>query len=161
MLKCNVEVMKEIKRLEEERVALIKYEDASYYVMFQSNEEPLLSDYEFEKIQCQLEWYDKEIRRLRVLLAHSNVTTFVEGFDMTISEALFYLEQLKYMSSRLQSMSRRKELERHSSRDGRVEYTKLSYSPSVALEKYNKIREIIPKLQMAIDRTNLTNMIEC
>ena len=119
------------------------------------------NDYEYAKIQAKLESIDAEIRRLRGLLAYSNVTTIVEGFNMTISEALCYLQQLKAMEPRLSKMSSKKELTRTGSYDGGIEYCKLNYSPSDVLIDYEKVKEIIPRLQMAIDRTNLTNMIDC
>lgn len=58
------------------------------------NEEPLLPDYDYHETNESLKWFDDEIRRLKGLLAYSNATTVVEGFDMDINEALIYLAQL-------------------------------------------------------------------
>jgi len=161
MKKCNTEIMKDIKQLELERNELLDYERDNYYVEYTQGEKIISSDYDYKKVQMKLEAYDTELRRLRGLLAYSNVTTIVDGFDMTISEALFYLNQLKYMENRLRQMVNKKELTRKVVYDGKIEYKMLNFKPSDALEDYTKVKEMIPKLQMAIDRTNLTNMIEC
>ena len=161
MKKCNTEIMKDIKQLEIERVQLIEYEKQNYSVSYVQGEDIIPTDYEYAKVQAKLENIDSELRRLRRLLAYSNVTTIVEDFNMTISESLFYLQQLKSMETRLLQMSSRKKLTRRTGYEGQVEYSKLNYNPSVVLINYQKVKETIPKLQMAIDRTNLTNMIEC
>lgn len=162
MKKCNTEIMKEIKKLEEYKIALLNNERSSCTVTYALDEEPLESDYNFDLIDEKIEWYDNEIRRLKGLLAHSNVTTIVEGFNMTISEALIYLAQLKQKENRYDFLLSKKKLTRTSGYGDRmVEFTKILYDQDKIYDECAKLKEIIAQLQMAIDRTNLTNMIDC
>lgn len=69
--------------------------------------------YKCEKTNKKIDVIDKEILRLKSIFANSNVTTIVEGFDMSINEALVYLAQLNErlrrfsMLANIQSLRRR------------------------------------------------------
>jgi len=161
MKKCNTEIMKEIKILEEKKLNLLKTERSSKTVSYLLNEEPMKSSYDYNEFTRLIDECDVEIRRLKSLLAYSNVTTIVEGFDMTISDALVYLAQLNEKARRLDELLLLKPLSRTSSYDSLPEFTKICYDQDVVRAEYERIRNLIPRLQMAIDRTNLNNMIEC
>ena len=166
MKKCNTQIMKEIKKLQEEKIKLLEKDRTTQYVTYATEEELLDVSYDYEKMSNNLDWYDNEIRRLKVLLANSNNTTIVEGFDMNLNEALIYLAQLKLKEKRLNNMSNREQFYRgHCSIFGKstdcVEYTKALYDVEKASNDLKEIKDTIIALQMAIDRTNLSNMIEC
>ena len=104
---------------------------------------------------------DQEIRRLKTILANVNATVIVEGFDMTINEALIYLAQLNEDLKRLNNLITINPLSRRSSYDGVPEFTKITFNREEVKNDYETVRNLIPKLQMAIDRTNLTHFTEC
>ena len=104
MKKCNTQIMKEIKKLQEEKIKLLEKDRTTQYVTYATEEELIDVSYDYEKMSNNLDWYDNEIRRLKVLLANSNNTTIVEGFDMNLNEALIYLAQLKLKEKRLNNM---------------------------------------------------------
>lgn len=96
-------------------------------------------------------------------MAYSNVTTIVEGFDMNINEALIYLAQLKQKESHYNFLMGKNKISRSTSGFGNanIEFTKILYDQDVVREELKKVTDTIMMLQMAIDRTNLTNMIDC
>lgn len=77
MKKCNTQIMKEIKTLEEYRAKWIGIERANCTVSYLQGEEPVLPDYDYETTRANVDYLDNEIRRLKGLLAYSNVTTIV------------------------------------------------------------------------------------
>ena len=162
MKKCNTQIMKELKKLEENRTSWLSFEKNNCTVTYCANEEPIIPDYSYDEVSKQIEWFDTEIRRLKGLLAYSNVTTIVEGFDMTINDALIYLAQLKAKQTRLDSLNAKNKLSRSTVGYGdAIQYTKILYDQEPIAKELAEVTETIMLLQMAIDRTNLTNMIEC
>lgn len=154
--------MKELKELQalinfvqekEDRTATVTYGDA--------DKEEIKSEYSYENTRSEIAKLQKEERRIKSLLAISNATTFVEGFAMTIAEALVYLAQLSGNKARLTRLASREKIWRESNYRGLPEYTKALYDIKKAQADLAVINREIAKLQMAIDRTNLTNMIDC
>ena len=163
MKKCNTQIMKEIKKLEEYRTKWINVERANCTVSYLQDEEPVLPDYDYETTRVNIDHLDNEIRRLKGLLAYSNVTTIVDGFDMNINDALIYLAQLKQKEAHFNFLMNKNKIDRSTTGFGSavIQFTKILYDQDVVREELNKVTETIMQLQMAIDRTNLTNMIEC
>ena len=80
--------------------------------------------------------YDDRIRKLKGLLAYANATTIVEGFDMTINEALIYLAQLNARVRRYDYLISFQKLTRKTvGIDGKIEYTKILYDQEDAGRK--------------------------
>lgn len=162
MKKCNTEIMKDIKKLEEVKETLIKEENENCVVTFLQKETPIDTGYKYDETNDKIEKIDKEILRLKSILANANVTTKVEGFDMSISEALVYLAQLNERLRRLSMLVNIQPLRRRTiSYDSVPEFTKICFDRDKVLKDYEETRNLIPRLQMAIDRTNLNNMIDC
>ena len=162
MKKCYTEIMKEIKRLEEEKNSWVIHERNNCRVSYITDEEPIMPNYDYAETSEALLEYDNEIRKLKGLLAYANATTIVEGFDMTIHEALVYLVQLNERVKRYNYLIGFQELTRKTvGIDGKIEYTKIIYDQKDASRKYEDAKTEVIKLQMAIDRTNLTSYIDC
>ena len=163
MKKCNTQIMKEIKKLEEYRTKWINVERANCTVSYLQDEEPVLPDYDYETTRVNIDHLDNEIRRLKGLLAYSNVTTIVDGFDMNINDALIYLAQLKQKEAHFNFLMNKNKIDRSTTGFGSavIQFTKILYDQDVVREELNIVTETIMQLQMAIDRTNLTNMIDC
>ncbi|MDD7457028.1 MAG: hypothetical protein PUK83_01145 [Clostridia bacterium] len=161
MKKCNTEIMKIIKALDEEKSALIVMEQQNSKVIYSTGEKKLNGDYDFDAVTKRIDEIDDEILKLKGKLSLSNATTAVEEFSMTISEALVYLAELQNKKDRYVYLSSSPKKRRLSvNREGVVEYEETLYDPKLCLDKAKEISEMISRLQMAIDRTNLNNMIE-
>lgn len=161
MKKCHTEIMKEIKKLEEVKETLLNEESDNCIVTYLQKETPINTGYDYNLTNIKIDECDKEILRLKSLLTKANVETEVEGFEMTISEALVYLAQLNEKLKRLSYLVNLKPLKRSTGYDSVPEFTKIVFDREKVLNDYEEVRNLIPKLQMAIDRTNLNHMIEC
>lgn len=161
MKKCHTEIMKEIKKLEEVKETLLNEESDNCIVTYLQKETPINTGYDYNLTNIKIDECDKEILRLKSLLTKANVETKVEGFEMTISEALVYLAQLNEKLKRLSYLVNLKPLKRSTGYDSVPEFTKIVFDREKVLNDYEEVRNLIPKLQMAIDRTNLNHMIEC
>ena len=82
---------------------------------------------------------------------------------MNINEALIYLAQLKQKESHYSFLMNKNKITRSTSGfgNGNIEFTKILYDQDVVRKELKEVTDTIMMLQMAIDRTNLTNMIEC
>lgn len=162
MKKCNTELMKEIKNLTAKKDELLSYEERESLSTYSENEKIIPSTYSYEEVNEKINKIDSEIRHIKQLLAYANATVIVEGFDMTIAEALVYLAQAQYKLQRLATLKNRAPLTRQATnyRNATVEYTKTNYDVAKAQKDYDETYDLIQKLQIAIDRTNLNNVIE-
>ena len=163
MKMTHTEAMKEIKKLEDEKRRLLQDEKATCTVTYTENEKPIDTGYNHEETNRAITDYDFKIRHLKALLAKSNATTVVKGFDMTVAEALIYLAQLTQQLQRFQELSLRQPLVREGAtyRNASYEFTKALYDVKEAKRQYQECFDLISKLQMAIDLTNLTTTIDC
>ncbi len=163
MKMTHTEAMKEIKKLEDQKSALLQEENDTCTVTYTENETPIDTKYDYTKFTAELDSIDTRIRQLKGALAKSNATTIVKGFDMSISEALVYLAQLNNHLSRFKKLAEKQPLVRNSAlyRNASYELTKTLYDVSVAKKEYQNCFDTISKLQMAIDLTNLTTEIDC
>lgn len=163
MKKCNTEIMKDIKNLTLKKTELLNYEQRESLTTYSENEKQIVSDYNYVEVSKKIDEIDNTIRHLKQLLSYANSTVVVEGFNMTIAEALVYLAQLHSKMKRLEQLKNRAPLTRESPnyRSATVEYTKTNYDVELVQKEYDELLETIQKLQMAIDRTNLNNMIDC
>ena len=161
MKKCNTELMKEIKILEEKKNDILNLEQEECKITYLDGEKKMSSLYSYDGVRKEVDDIDSKIRRYKSLLAYSNATTKVEEFDMTIGECLIYLASLNSKKTYLTSFASKKQKSRISSTyNNKVEYTELLYDVNKVKQELEDLQRLIAKLQMAIDRTNLTNLIE-
>jgi len=163
MKKCNTELMKELKELQNQIEFAQQREDRTCVIRYGDNDKnEVVSDYDYDATRNNLAELQKEERRLKGLLAYSNATTKVEGFDMTIAEALVYLAQMSQNKARLTRLAGREKISRDiTGRFGYPEYTRALYDIKKAQADLADVNRKIASLQMAIDRINLSNMIDC
>ncbi|MBP5446156.1 MAG: hypothetical protein J6Y28_08300 [Acholeplasmatales bacterium] len=160
MLKCNTEIMKDLKQIYEEKNEILQKESSECMVSYISEEDKILTDYNYSEVRQKIDDLNKKEIYLRGLLAKSNATTIVPEFNMTIGDCLVYLAQLNEVSKRLSVLSCKRKKTRTLQYLKQVEYTEILYDVDKAKEDYEKTKQEIVKLQMAIDRVNLTNLIE-
>jgi hypothetical protein len=160
MKMCNAEIMKKIKLLEQTKAELLVEEMRVHQVTYQNEKDRFDYGYSFTKTRETVAETDAEIRKLKSLLNLSNATTIVPEFSMLLGECLVYLAQLNNELNIVISMARKQDKTTNSTYGGVVEYTVLNYDKSECQEKMTWLKETIAQLQIAIDRTNLTNMID-
>ncbi len=161
MKKCNTELMKEIKILEEKKNDILTLEEEECKITYLEGEKKMCSNYSYDVVRNEIDEIDNEIRKYKSLLAVSNATIIVPEFNMTIGECLIYLASLNSKKSLLASFASKKQITRISSTyNTKVEYTELLYDVDKVKKELEDLQRLIAKLQMAIDRTNLTNLIE-
>ena len=157
---CNAELMKKVKLLEQAKNDVLAEERRIHQVTYQTEKDKFDNGYNFAATRKKVDDIDAEIRKYKRLLNHSNATTMVEEFDMTLGECLVYMAQLNRQVYTLDELSKKEPMTRRSTVNGVIEYTALNYDKAECQAKLQWVQETISKLQVAIDRTNLTNMIE-
>lgn len=161
MKKCNTELMKEIKKLEERKNELLKFEREQCKVTYINQESKIDNNYDYESINNEIDSIDLEIRKIKKHLAYSNATTIVPEYNMTIGECIIFLAQLNNKKTKLQTMANAVKINRISSTyNSKVEYEEILYDIDKVKADFNKVVDDINQLQMAIDRCNLCNLIE-
>ncbi len=160
MKMCNSEAMKAIKELEEKKSNIIYTEDYRSKVSYKEGEEKVLTKYDYAATRKAVAEIDERIRKIKHALAVCNCTAVVDDFDMTIGEALVYLAQLNAEYKQLDDLSQNDKLSRRITANGVLEYTECLYDPEEATRDCEALHSKICKLQVAIDRANLTNYIE-
>ena len=169
MKKCNAELMKELKIIQEElsekKSKVINESVVRYY----ENEEEPDKSFNYEEITKQIkDLYEKE-QNIKKLLAYSNATTKLINYsdDITIGEGLVMLAELNSYLSAINMLKRNNQIIKkveHAKFEGdkdRVLVTEYLYDLKKVESEIKATKEKIHALQVAIDRTNLCNMIEC
>lgn len=157
---CNAEVIKKIKDLEEQKQEILSDEHKNCTTTYQTETDMIDTGYDFEKTRKAVENLNKEIMRLKHALNISNATIIVEEFNLTIGECLVYMAQLNNEKTVLERMCRNRSKSRTTLYNGTVEYTVTNYDVESCKSKLNDVKEAVRKVQLAIDRVNLNNMIE-
>ena len=157
---CNTEIMKRIKFLEQQKYDIKSEERRICKVTYISEEDKIDDGYSFSETTETIRNIDNEIRNLRHLLSYSNVTTIIEEFGMSLGECLVYMAQLNNEKGRLETLAQKEPKSRYSTSNGIIEYTELNYDVEKCKKELTTVLETISRLQIIVDRTNLTNMID-
>ncbi len=99
----------------------------------------------------------KEELDIKKVLNEFNQRTLIDGYNLTISEGLVKLGQLKSEVTVLTSITRKGKYIQDSYREG---IRKATYDDKVVKDELRKAQHELSALQVAIDRTNLTVEIE-
>lgn len=157
---CNMQAMKMVKELEARKDTLIHNEDSRCTVSYKEGEAKVVPDYDYGKTRAEIRALDDRIRAVRFALAKANVEAKVDGFGITIGEALVLLAQMQNERAQIESLTGRQQVSRRITANGVLEYTECVYSIDKAVEDLEALRVRIGELQIAIDRANLVHMIE-
>ena len=157
---CNTEAMKIIKDLEEEKRLVIYDEDKLSVISYTQGEGKPIGAYDYRKTRQQISDIDGKIRAIRFALAKANCTVVVEEFGVTIAEALVMLAQWRKEYEQLDTLTDNVQCEREVLESGVIEYRETLYDVKTVQQDQKTLNHQIGRLQMAIDRANLTNLIE-
>lgn len=157
---CNSEAMKKIRELEEKKRLIVRAEETRSRVSYREGEEMRKTRYDYAAARREIGEIDGEIRRIKHALAKANCETVLDGFGFTLGEALVCLAQYNAEYARLSELSSYEKLSRRITANGVLEYTECLYDPEEAERDQEKLYAEICRLQVAIDRANLTNLVE-
>ena len=153
---------KMIKNLEEDKEYWLDYESNARFYVAANNEEPVIPEYDFEKVSKTLAEIDEKILKLKHALNLHNATSEVQVGDelMTIDMILVRMAQLNRRKSTLDVM--RKALPKtrvESSGYGKnavPEYRYINFDQDAVKAEYEAISNEILALQLALDTHNQT-----
>lgn len=157
---CNSEAMKAIKELEEKKRNIIYVENHRSRVAYKEGEKRCNTNYDYAETRKAIAEIDGKIRSIKHALAVCNCTAVVDDFGITIGEALVYLAQLNAEYDQLDDLSDHNKISRTITYNGVIEYTECLYDPDEVIKEMEDLHKKICKLQVAIDRANLTNFID-
>lgn len=156
---CHMEAMKEIRLLEEEKAILLEKECERFRVSYKEGESKVDTGYSYQSTREKVAALDLRIREIKSALAKANCTCRLEGFDVSIGEALVMLAQWNAEYGRL-SMLSAQQLSRRITPNGILEYTECLFDVEEVARERNALKQRIGALQIAIDRANLLSEIE-
>lgn len=156
------EANKKIKRLREEKAALVRKEalSSTFRAAIEEKIEDVRPDYSFDDYQDKISKIDVEIAKLRHAINVFNTTTeiVVGNYTFTIDEALAYLPQLMDNKDRLSYMVNRLEKTRIDPVRGSkyIEYDYTNYNLEKARVFYDTLDKLITDIKLALDKANNT-----
>ena len=157
---CNSEIIKRIKDLDEQKCRILAEEQNNRTSSYQQEADLIDLGYNFAATRKAVEEINLEVVKLKHALNVANATVNVPEFDMTIGECIVYMAQLNAEKRVLEAMSELPSKSRQTTYGGVVEYTITNYDIKECRAKLNDVNEIIRKLQISIDRVNLTHISE-
>jgi hypothetical protein len=157
---CNKEAMKIVKDLEEKKSYIVGEEERLCRTFYIQGEEKQKTDYDYAATRTQIAELDKKVRKIKHALAISNCTAVIDDFNISIGEALVYLAQLNDEYDRLSDLAGNTQCTREIMQDGLVIYREYYFNVKQVAKEAEELRKQINRLQIAIDRANLTNFIE-
>lgn len=157
---CHAQAMKMIKEYEEQKRLLLRREAENFRVSYKEGEQKIATDYDYAAVRAEITRLDAEVRKIRSALAKANCSVKIDGFDLTIGEALVYLAQLCNERQHLDGMADNNQLSRRLTTNGVIEYTECLFDVAKVKKDAGDLRQKISELQIAIDRANLVNFIE-
>ncbi len=160
MKKSPTMLMKELKYIKEKIAELHKADlQDSVEGVSSLKDEPQLSTYSYEENRNAIKELREREETIHRALSIFNLTTKVPGFDLTVSEGLLRLGQLRSEVDVLSTLASRHQVRKVNNYDFR--YEKCCYDVAKAKEDLAVLREERTALQVAIDRLNLTSDIDC
>lgn len=157
---CHMEAMKIVKELEQQKINLISDEDTRCAVSYKEGEEKVAMKYNYDETRAKIKEIDDKVRLIKSRLAKSNCSVIVDGFDVTIGEALVLLAQMQNEIQQLEYLAEKEQLTRRITYNGVVEYTECNYDVEKVKAELQAMRTKVGKLQVAIDRANLVTEID-
>ena len=147
---CHKEAMKRVKELEDKKERIINSENLLSSVTYKDG----------ETTRKKIQGIDADIRRIKHELAKANCSVVIDGFDITLGEALVYLAQLNAELQRINLLADTKQSATTVCAHGVTVHCDCAYNVKTAVADAEAVNEKIGSLQVAIDRANLVNYIE-
>ena len=163
MQKTPTLLMKELNFLQQEAKRIYAEDtDRSYAPLNEDMEYKYDTGYSYEANRKALAKIQQEELRIRSALAKFNSTTKAYGLDLTIAEALVRIGQLKNDIRVLSILANKTEYTETpvSYGSARTITNKINYDQNKVINDLNSLQRELSNIQIAVDKTNLTTLIE-
>ena len=119
-------------------------------------------EYDYWKTQEEIKVLNKKIAKIKHAINCFNVTTIVDGYDMSIDEMLVYIPQLTEQVKKLDKMKSNLPKSRvvGFSRSNIIDYVYANYDTKEITKEWLKAKEELANAQIALDKTNITKEFE-
>ncbi len=162
MLYTSAEAAKLLRRLNDEKGTLENMESQSSTFLASAGEdiESVRPDYNYFETRDKIDELESKIRKVKHALNIFNVSTQVEGFDMTIDQLLIYIPQLSNLRTKLFTMQNRLKKQRENNYAGVIDYRYINYDLEAVKNDYAKISDELARAQTALDVLNNSAKLE-
>lgn len=154
-----------LRQFDEELAYLDEQERSSCTYVASEDEEPVVPDYDFEKLAARRREICDRIQKIKhaINVANTTQTIDVNGQHYTVDVILVRMAQLSRRKAALDAMRKRQPKERRStgfSSSKSVEYVYSNYDVALAKQEFERVSAEIMALQLALDRHNQTYSFE-
>ena len=161
------EANKLLRKLNEERNALLEKEQRSSTFLAAMGEDPesVRPVYDYPDTQKELDELNRTIRIVKHAINGFNLEHMVPGFDMSIDQMLVYIPQLTAKKQKLALMKNRLPKQREMGPPfGRnsniIDYSYANYDIKIVEEDYAAVADELARAQTALDVMNNTEKME-
>lgn len=162
----SAEANKLLKKLNDTYQAILCDEENSstFLAAMGEDAESLRPEYSYTDTQAKLNEIESKIIAVKHAINIFNTTNSLDGFDLTIDEALVYVPLLsgkvkKFAEMRARLPKTREKQDRYSSVNI-IDYRHINYDRTVAANDYEKAFDELSRLQTALDTINNTKKFE-
>ena len=162
----SAQANKLLKKLNDTYHALLQEEEQSSTFLAAMGEDPetLRPDYVYADTQDSLWETERQILTVKHAINVFNATHTLEGFDLTIDQALVYIPMLSGRVKKLAEMKARlpkaREKQDRYSGVNILDYRHINYDRAAAAADYEKAFDELCRLQTALDTANNTETLE-
>lgn len=162
----SAEANKLLKKLNDTYQSLLYEEEQSSTFLAAMGEEPetLRPDYDYLEMQVKLKELERKIMAVKHAINLFNTTHTLEGFGLTIDQALVYMPLLSSRVQKLAEMKARlpkaREKQERYSGVNIIDYRYINYDRSTAADDYEKAFDELCRLQTALDAANNAERFE-
>lgn len=157
MIFTSAEAAKMLKKVNEQIISIESKERRinQFEVGTNENIEDVRPKYDYVETSKQINELEEKARKLKHAINLFNISTKVDGFDMTVDQMLVYIPQLTKKKSKLSGMADCLEKERIGyNGDGVVEYRYVNYDLDKVKKDLEEIGDTLAKAQTALDVAN-------
>lgn len=159
---CLAEALKRVKAIDTEMSELMTEERGKCQTVYRTQEEKITYDYDFHQTREKIRELRCELLRLKKAINKANNEVLIDVADYTISDGLVVMALInKEIQYHLDSMGRKEQFTSQvDMRNDSVIFTELLYDAKECRQYVADARELLAKIQIGIDRANLTTIIE-
>ena len=142
----------EIKRLEAEEANVRVYAHSE-------GEQPVIQKYDFRGTQDRITALQGKVTKIRHRVNSFNITSKINGMDMTVDEALI---RISFLSNKLKKLADMKGIQAvyRKSTYSSVEIVHRNFDLDEVIAEWESVLKELNQLRAALDLTNLTETIE-
>lgn len=162
----SAQAAKILRRLNEERSALLNMEQQSKDFLASVGEDPetVRPAYDYADTQARLAALEEKIRKVKHAISVFNTTTLVPEFGMTVDQLLVYIPQLSQRKVKYADMMSRLPKARETgsayARGNIIDYRYANYDIGAAEKDHAEVSDTLGRAQTALDVVNNTLTME-